>query len=156
VDCGPIIAQRGFPIPSGATSFDLYRLFHFEAYSILAENVRAILAGDYIPRQQPSGGWRAHRRSDVDFSDTELVDFHRPAAEVARMVRALVFPPFQLPTFRGIAVTNATALPPTAQEGPIGTVLTRSSGAVVVRCVDGEVYLELDGRSPVSEPPSSG
>lgn len=144
VDAGPIVAARSFPLPTFLTAGQLYRLFHSHGFELLAQQAEAILAGTYAARPQPAAGQPAHRRRDVDFTLREITGFDRPAAEVRDSCLALIFPEFQVPTFRGRPVHHAYALPAGRDGHTVGEVVAQTERSVLVRCTDGLVCLEFD------------
>jgi methionyl-tRNA formyltransferase len=145
VDAGPIIAARSFPLPTFVTAGQLYRLFHSHGFELLAEQAEAVLTGTYPTRRQPAGGPPAHRRRDVEFTSLEITDFDRPAAAVRDSCLALVFPEFQVPTFRGRPVEQAYALPSGRTGHAVGDVVAQTERSALVRCADALVCFEFSG-----------
>ncbi|HLH60003.1 MAG TPA: hypothetical protein VKV33_12720, partial [Streptosporangiaceae bacterium] len=83
-------------------------------------------------------------RSDIDFSDSELTDFGRTAAEVRDWLRSLIFPPAQNPTFQGRKVSGAYTLASSLIDPePPGTVIQAGPDLAIVACRDGLVCLEF-------------
>ncbi|WP_378730421.1 formyltransferase family protein [Nocardia brasiliensis] len=142
VDAGPIIAARSFPLPEFTAAGDLFEMFHDHAFELLTAQARALIEGSYTARPQQDPGEPAHRRADVDFTQAEITDFARPAAEVRAECLAMTFPGFQLPTFRGRPVRNAYLLPHGLPGGEIGAIAAETKQAAVVSCADGFVCLE--------------
>jgi methionyl-tRNA formyltransferase len=86
LDTGPILAQRRLPILPDDTTPSLSGRLAQAGAELLVETLPAYLAGDLLP--QPQDDSQATYAPQLKKEDGRL-DFTRPAAELARRVRAL-------------------------------------------------------------------
>jgi methionyl-tRNA formyltransferase len=86
LDTGPILAQRRLPILPDDTTPRLSGRLAQAGAELLVETLPAYLAGDLLP--QPQDDSQATYAPQLKKEDGRL-DFTRPAAELARRVRAL-------------------------------------------------------------------
>jgi methionyl-tRNA formyltransferase len=144
VDAGPVIASRAFDIPPFCTAYQLYRLYHSYGFELLKENLEPVLRGDVVAVPQDDATSTTFYRSAVDFTDTELTEFDRTAAEVSDWVRSLIFPPAQYPTFHGQAVQGCYTLTNSSiKADQPGTIIRFDSDLAIVTCRDGLICLEF-------------
>ncbi len=85
IDTGPILAQSTAPIPDTATSADLSEELSHLGAELLVDTLPAFLEGSLSPRPQPTDG---ATYAPLLSKDDGRLDFRRPAAELARQVRA--------------------------------------------------------------------
>ncbi len=146
LDTGPIIAQRSVPINPEETAPQLSeRLAHIGA-QLLVEVLPAWLRGEIQPVPQPEeAATVTHMLSKED----GLIDWNRPAEEIARRVRALQPWPGTYTTWRGRHLKVVRARPLSAPPGitplPPGTIAVLNyAGAKipVVWTADGVLALE--------------
>jgi methionyl-tRNA formyltransferase len=159
LDTGPIIAQRSVPIGPEDTAPELSEKLAQAGAELLAEVLPAWLNGQIQPVPQPEEGvtlTRMLRKEDG------LVDWHLPAEEIARRVRAFQPWPGTHTTWQGrrLNIVRARSLPapPEATPLPPGTVSRLASAGPdanrpVVWTPDGVlelVQVQLEGK-PVIE-----
>lgn len=144
IDAGDIIAQRRVPIGPEDTAREVYDAVSRATVALFRESLPfppALLA-----RRLPQDASRAsyHRSGSFDFSARRIA-WERPAAELHRWIRAVVFPPLQCPetmlrgtrwlvTRLGAAVGEPVAAPP-------GTVVARTAAGLVVGAGDGSLVV---------------
>jgi methionyl-tRNA formyltransferase len=96
IDAGELIAQREIPIGPGDSAREVYDRISAAA----ADLFRACypLTDELLRRrlEQDEAAACYHAAGDIDFS-RRRVDWSRPAAELQRWLRAMIFPPFQYP-----------------------------------------------------------
>lgn len=145
IDEGDILAKRDFAIDPGDTAFTLNARCFAAGLDSFGDVMAALEAGT-LPRQpQPEGVRRLFRRADRPKGAARL-DFRKPAAEVARTVRALdhggYHNPLAVPKIeiegQVLAIGGAEVL---AQSGVVGDVLAAVADELVVACADGSVRL---------------
>ncbi|WP_434618768.1 MupA/Atu3671 family FMN-dependent luciferase-like monooxygenase [Tabrizicola sp. M-4] len=145
IDEGDILATRDFDIADDDTAFTLNARCFAAAIDSFAEVVTALEQGGHPRHPQPAGTRHVYMRADRPAAAARL-DFTRPAADLARMVRALDHGayrnPLALPKIevegRLLAVTIAEA--ETASAAP-GTVLESTPAGLVVACGTGSIRL---------------
>ncbi|HBB25801.1 MAG TPA: hypothetical protein DCZ59_05995 [Bacteroidetes bacterium] len=104
IDDGPIVAQRHFSIPTFLTAFELYRLYNNHAFDLFKDQFDTILRGSYKLTEQDHEIATLYMRNDLDFRQVEIDMFHLHADQVRDFARSLMFPPYQLPTYKGKSV----------------------------------------------------
>ncbi len=140
IDAGDVFAQRAVPIESSDSARNVYdkvcvatvELFR-DSYPFDSERL-----GPAQP--QHSGAASYHKAGDFDFSARE-VDWSRPAAELHRWLRAMVFPPFQFPETRLAGHRLAIE----AVGGVVGSPVSAEPGLIVARSVSGFDVAAADG-----------
>lgn len=132
LDTGPIVMQRALPIPPEATAGGLTEALARLGGAAIVETLERAAHGPLKSHPQPQEGvtYAAKLRREEGH-----LDWRRPAAELARQVRAFDPWPGAYFDFRGerIRVLAATALAGSAG-GPPGTVLDER---LSVACGDG-------------------
>jgi methionyl-tRNA formyltransferase len=144
IDAGDLLAQKRVPIGDEDTARELYDRVSRAAIELFRECHPfddALLAAR-LPQDPTVASY--HRATDLDFSQRRI-DWRRPAAELQRWLRALIFPPFQHPEARGagrvLRVTWAgSEVGPAAGAAP-GTLVERRGPRVRVACADGTLWI---------------
>ena len=99
IDSGAILAEKRFPIPKGCWVQDLYQLTLAASRQLFAENIAAILKGNYTPVPQneliEERGTSYHFRHEIN--DVKQIDLNWSAEKIERHIRATYFPPFEPP-----------------------------------------------------------
>jgi methionyl-tRNA formyltransferase len=139
IDAGDVIAQRVVPIAPDDTARDLYDKVSQATTALFRESYpfRPALLARRMSQNARVAVY--HRSGTFDFS-ARRIDWTRPAAELHRWIRALVFPPLQYPetTFAGQrwAVGRlAGALWGPVSEPP-GTVVAQTPEGLVIAAGD--------------------
>ncbi|AVT32024.1 hypothetical protein C6361_23975 [Plantactinospora sp. BC1] len=143
VDAGPVIATRAFELPPFTTAYDLFQTYHRYGFELLKEHLEALLHGTVTATAQDDSAATTFYRSSVDFTDLEVSDFDRDAEQVRDWCRSLIFPPIQLPTYRGRRVGSCYVLRWNGVAAAPGTVLDEDPDQVVVACRRDLVCLEF-------------
>ena len=93
--------------------------------------------------EQDQPMWLKFRAGDLDFARRE-VDWMRPAAELQRWLRAMIFPPMQHPVTQRkgepLEIHRVGAVGP-AVEAPPGCVVEVSEAGAWVACGEGSLLL---------------
>ena len=144
IDAGDLIAQQRVPIGAASTARDLYdetsraAVALFRACYPFPDSLLATRLA------QDASAALYHRTGDFDFSQRR-VDWSRPAAELQRWLRALIFPPHQHPEIRregrGLEVTRVGPDLGPAAVVPPGTVLEVSAQGARVACADAAIWI---------------
>jgi methionyl-tRNA formyltransferase len=144
IDAGDVIAQRAVPIDAEDTARDVYDAVSDAAVALFRQSYPfppALLA-TRLPQDAASAAY--HRAGDFDFS-RRRVDWSRPAAELQRWLRAMIFPPLQHPETtaagRLLVITRVAGSPGPAASAPPGTVVGGSSDGLEVATADGTVRI---------------
>jgi methionyl-tRNA formyltransferase len=151
MDTGPVLRRVEVPIrPDEGAGALLARLAEVGA-PVLVESLRALHAGE-VPVAQPSEG--ATLAPKIHPEDVAL-DLHRPAAELANLVRSADPAPGAHTSFRGARLKVFRARPVTdadeADDGAApGTVLATDREGILIAC--GEDALLLTEVQPAGKP----
>ncbi len=86
VDTGPILSQRAIPIAPDETGGSLFEKMATIGAELLLETLPKYLSGEIQPRPQPEEG---ATYAPMLKKEDGLLDFTRPAEELARRVRAM-------------------------------------------------------------------
>jgi len=159
IDAGDLIAQRRIPIGAEQTARDLYDATARAAVELFCSSYPfddALLA-TRLPQDASAACY--HRAGDLDFS-RRAVDWSRPAAELQRWLRALIFPPHQHPELRRngrlLSVTRVGGELGPRASAPPGSVLEASSQGARIACADATLWVRglADPESPQLSSPA--
>lgn len=153
LDAGDILLQRAVPIRSRETAGDLETRLALTGAELLLETMEGLEAGTIVPRPQDDA---AATYAPALKKEDALVDWSRPADEIARRVRA--FDPHPVAHTRtapppGVAMriweTRPAPSAPLARDAAPGTVLAAGrnaggSGGVLVACGGGTALLLVE------------
>jgi natural product biosynthesis luciferase-like monooxygenase protein len=145
VDRGDILAQRRFDIADNESALTLNTRCFEAAIESFEQVARGLVDGTLVPRAQASAPQRMYKRKDRPLG---VIDWSQPAAEIARLVRALDFGTYANPvasakllTPNGVLIVSAietTAQPNT--QAP-GTVTAVDAAHITVATADTELRL---------------
>lgn len=151
MDTGPVLSQAALAVHSDETAGNLTARLSQHGAWLLADTLPRWLAGELAPQPQDSSLATLCRPVR---KEQGVVDWSRPAVEIARAVRAYDPWPGASSTWNGVPlkVVQAAVLAGDAFADPPGLVLERQGATVVVT---GEGFLRLDivqlaGRNPMS------
>ncbi|MBE7438806.1 MAG: hypothetical protein HS115_10160 [Spirochaetales bacterium] len=159
VDDGDIVDQLLFEIPTFCTAFDLYILYNRYGYELFKSNLQRLITGrEFSLVAQSSRRVSEYRRASVDYARIEITDFNLPAIDVQNQIRALIFPPYQLPLFRGKAISSVEVVSHPGTVGdenafaaPPGTILVKDFGSAIVSCLDNPVRFTFQSWDRIEE-----
>ncbi|HOZ31417.1 MAG TPA: formyltransferase family protein, partial [Tabrizicola sp.] len=145
IDDGDVLACRDFPVEPDDTAFTLNTRCFAAGLDSFADVMSALEAGGHPRQPQPVGPRRMWRRADRPWAAGRL-DFGKPAAEVARTVRALDHSGYRNPiavpkidvSGTVFAVSGAEAV---TGSGTAGDVLGATDDTLTVACAEGAVRL---------------
>lgn len=147
MDTGPILTQRQMPILPHDTTGSLSQKLSGLGAELMIDTLAQWLDGRLVP--QPQDGGKA-TYSKMMAKEDGLVDWHRPAAELWRRVRAFQPWPGCFTTWQGRTVKIIEAVPLPGQGTPGLVVATNDEQAVVgVQTGDGVLGLlqvQLEGK----------
>lgn len=150
LDTGPILAQRALPIDQDDTTGTLTPKLARVAADLLIETLPRILAGEIVPHPQDETQATVFKTIR---KEEGLIDWTRPAVELARRVRAFNPWPSAFTFWNGLAlkVLRARAVPatPNAQPGQVmqirdEVVVATGSGNLVLQ------EIQLSGKRAMS------
>ena len=139
IDAGDIVAQRPVRIDPEDTGRELYDKLTWAAVELFRECdpfpddlVRTRVAQDRSVASY-------HRKGDLEFSKP-TVDWNRPAAELQRWIRAMIFPPMHYPQTslggRPRWITRVAGTLGDSGGAPAGSVVGRSPRGIDVATAD--------------------
>jgi len=144
IDAGDVIARKAVPVAPEDTAREVYDRVSEATAALFRESYP--FAPALLARRLPQDEGTAvyHRAGDFDFSKRRI-DWGRPAAELHRWIRAIIFPPMQWPEARlGPAMLRITrldgAIGPAAPAAP-GTVVASSATGIDVAAVGGVIRI---------------
>ncbi|UWQ31924.1 LLM class flavin-dependent oxidoreductase [Leisingera sp. M527] len=145
VDEGDILAQRLFDVAADETAFSLNSKCYAAAMDSFGEVMAQLETGDLNRQPQDLSQRRVFARSDRPAAGG-LLDISRPAAELARLVRALdtggYWNPLCAAKLRiGGQVALTGAAEPAVGSGAPGTVLDVRKDSVTIATADGALML---------------
>lgn len=98
IDNGPIISQTLFPIKHTDTAWSLFHACIQHGTNMLEKKIGKILLWKIPLVLQNETDATYHPMHELDFSQSQ-VDLRQPVERVDRFIRAMIFPPVQLPWF---------------------------------------------------------
>ncbi len=144
IDAGDVLAQRAVPITSEDTAREVYEKVSAATVALFQDSYPfppALLGRRLV---QDTTRTSYHRGGEFDFS-VRRIAWERPAAELQRWMRALIFPPMQHPetTLHGrrLLVTRVAGAVGAPVAAPPGTVVARAADGLVVAAGGGTVAL---------------
>ena len=159
IDAGDLIAQRRIRIGAEQSARELYDATSKAAVELFRASYpfEDSLLATRLPQDAAQALY--HRAGEFDFARRE-VDWSRPAAELQRWLRALIFPPHQHPELRQdgrrLSVTRVGGeLGPRAEAAP-GSVLEATPQGARIACADGALWIRglADPERPELSPSS--
>ncbi len=154
IDAGDLIAQREVPVGPAETARELYDRISALAARLFRECVP--FSDELLATRLAQDPARAcyHSYADLDYG-RRRVDWKRPAAELQRWIRMMIFPPLNHPetALRGTEVALLGVSPelgPAAAADP-GQVVAVSGGGALVAGGDGRT-LRITGLAPAARP----
>ena len=150
LDCGPVYARRALAIGAAETAGQLHDRLAVAGADLLTEHLGAMLAGKLRAEKQDDGN--ASYAAKIATADA-LLDWRRPAAELARAVRAynpvpgayFMLDDARIKCWEADSVAGVDATP--------GLVTAAGPGGIVVACASGGLCmrrLQRPGKRPVS------
>lgn len=149
VDAGRILKQQRFEVPPDETSFGLNARCYEAGLASFTSLVEDISAGRLEAVEQPRDGRTVYTRYQRP-AGHGIVDWTRPAADIARELRAMDFGPYLNPfgvvrllTRGGVYVISAADAVPTAHQANPGVIEHLDADRIVV--ATGQQSLAITG-----------
>ncbi|MCI5064816.1 methionyl-tRNA formyltransferase [bacterium] len=156
LDTGPYFAQARIPITETTTGGELHDALAALGGEMLVQYLPMIVSGRCTATTQDECGVTYAKKIHKDEC---LIDWHKPAKEVAAHIRALAPFPGAYTFFRGkrLKLLNARSLPPLEGEAgetfSPGEISRAENGTLEVQCSDQTVgisELQLEGKAKLS------
>jgi natural product biosynthesis luciferase-like monooxygenase protein len=145
VDRGDILAQRRFDLADNETALTLNTRCFEAGIESFAHVARGLAEGTLVPRAQAAMPRRLYKRKDRPLA---VIDGNAPAAEIARLVRALDFGTYANPvasakllTPHGPLLVGAADVTQQRSLQPAGTVIAVDGQGIVIASTDHDVRL---------------
>lgn len=159
IDAGDVLAQRTVPIDPAGTARELYDALSRACIALFGDAYPFPV--ELLERRLVQDPARAcyHRAGDIDFSQRRT-DWRRPAPELQRWLRAMIFPPFQHPETRwrgrDLRIERVAAGVGAAVDAEPGRVVSRSGASVEVAAGGGTIRIlslgdDGSGSAPLPE-----
>lgn len=132
IDSGDVIARKAVPVAPEDTAREVYDRVSDATAALFREShpfAPALLARR-LPQDEATAVY--HRAGDFDFS-IRRIDWARPATELHRWIRAMIFPPMQWPEAR----LDAATLRITLLDGAIGRAAPAAPGTILASSAKG-------------------
>ncbi len=107
IDTGPIIAQMRFPIGKNDTSYQNYKKLMRYSYLIFKKNYFKILNKKMKSKKQNLKLGSYYPRNSVNYKKKIIIKNLNNNLKTHNKIRALIFPPFQLPIYNGKKITKS-------------------------------------------------
>ena len=107
IDSGPIVDSIKFIIKQNTTAYENYNVLIKFSKKIFIKNFRLILKGKYNLINQNLKNGTYYSRNSVVYSKLVNIKLKKHTLTNHNFIRALIFPPFQLPIVNGIAVKKS-------------------------------------------------
>lgn len=144
IDAGDVVAQRAVSIRDEDTARDVYGKVSEAAFTLFKDAYP--FPPDLLERRLPQDRTKAsyHRKGDFDFSNRRI-DWNRPAGDLHAWIRAMIFPPLQLPDTvlngRRLQVAAVGHKVGDAENCQPGSVVRASSHGIDIAASDGTITL---------------
>lgn len=151
LDTGPVILQRAVTIDDDETAGQLHDRLAVLAAEVLTDGLQKLAAGQ-LPQPVGQNESLATHAPLIDKADAEL-DWHRPAEELARMVRGYHPWPVATAEIDGRSWRIHRARPAAGHAAPGTVVVEQGPDVVAVGCGQGVLEIEqlqAPGRKPVA------
>ena len=101
IDTGKIVDKIIFSIGINDTSFKNYNKLMKYSFLIFKKNFNKIINENYMLKKQNLKKGNYFSRNSVDYNKIKILDRIKHNFKTHNRIRALIFPPFQLPIYRG-------------------------------------------------------
>ncbi len=140
LDTGPMLLARALPIAADDTAQTLHDKLAALGAELIVQALDGLERGSLAPRPQPSEGVTYAAKLD---KTEAAIDWRRPAADIARAVRAFNPSPGAYTRLGETTIKVWAARPEDGSAGAPGTVLEASPAGIRVACGQGSLRLEI-------------
>jgi methionyl-tRNA formyltransferase len=132
-DSGAVIGIVAVPIDPMDTGRRLYDRVADAGMELFRRELPAFAAGRVDARPQVPGAGHYYPKGSIDFDRDRLIDWRQPPQNIHDRIRALTFPPFQVPAIRtGAALLEIWDSTIVESPGQTGTVLGTRDGRLMI------------------------
>lgn len=143
MDTGKLIAQKTLAMPASITTPELTKLLIILSHQLLAEYVPRYIKGEVKPRQQPHPDRATYSRKLT--KQDGIIDWHKPAEQIEREIRAYLDWPGSRTTLFGkdVIITKAHTVPNISTDDAPGDVtVTPEAASLSVATSNGSLRIE--------------
>ncbi|UWZ97315.1 formyltransferase family protein [Vibrio splendidus] len=142
IDTGDIIYQNIIDIDKDETAKSLYQKYIKYGTDIIISNFDDILSGSCVGYRQDSESSSYYSKKAIDYSSIS-VDLRKTGIEIKRMVDALTFRDYQLPSIKGIKVCGCEVLFSKSIKKP-GEIVNDTDVYLILSTIDYDIKLYKD------------
>ena len=106
IDTGPIIDQIKFKIKINDNGYDNYLILMKKSVNLLKKNFKNILLKNYKLRNQKINDGSYFSKKSVNYKKMKIFNINKIDTMHFNMIKAFIFPPFQLPIVNKKKVSN--------------------------------------------------
>lgn len=107
IDEGDIIDQKKFKIKINDTAYDNYYKLMSCSITLLKKNINSIINSNYNLKRQNLSNGKYYKRNSINYKKILNFNIKKPSLKLHNKIRALIFPPYQLPVVNGIKVKKS-------------------------------------------------
>ena len=107
IDTGEIIDKKKFKIRLNDTAYDNYLKLMNCSVQLFKKNLKNILNSNYIEKKQDLSKGKYYKRSSVNYGKINKLNMKKDSLKLHNKIRALIFPPYQIPVVNGIKVKKS-------------------------------------------------
>ncbi len=107
IDAGGIIDKKKFKVRLNDTAYDNYLKLMNCSVQLFKKNFKNILNSNYIEKKQNLSKGKYYRRSSVNYKKIAKFNMKKTSLKLHNKIRALIFPPYQMPIVNGIKVKKS-------------------------------------------------
>ena len=107
IDAGDIIDQKKFKMKINDTAYDNYYRLMNCATTLFKKKINNILNSNYNLKKQNLSNGKYYKRDSVNYKKILNFNMKKPSRKLHNKIRALIFPPYQLPVVNGALVKKS-------------------------------------------------
>ena len=89
------------------TAYDNYLKLMNCSVQLFKKNLKNILNSNYIEKKQDLSKGKYYKRSSVNYGKINKLNMKKDSLKLHNKIRALIFPPYQIPVVNGIKVKKS-------------------------------------------------
>jgi len=107
IDTGNIIDQKKFNININCTGYENYLKLMKYSLFVFKKNFHKLLNNSYKMRKQNLSKGSYYSRKSVNYNKIRKIKLNKYSIEIHNKIRALIFPPYQLPVVNGFKIKKS-------------------------------------------------